>query len=77
MVKISRERFIQILREEVEYAINNLVIDAPSNKKPIDNSGKVFLAGTIDADTGSEDWQHKICKKIEDTTDNKYRITIY
>lgn len=77
MVKISRERFIQILSEEIEYAINNLVIDAPSNKKPLDNSFTVFLAGTIDADKGSVDWQHKICKKIEDTTDNKYRITIY
>ena len=81
---ISESRLKQIIKEEVSKLIKEtsqkyktISIDAPSNKKPIDNSVKVFLAGTIDADTGSEDWQHKICKKIEDTTDNKYRITIY
>ena len=81
---ISETKLKQIIREEFSIALEetkekykNIFIDAPSNKKPIDNSVKVFLAGTIDADIGSEDWQHKICKKIEDTTDNKYRITIY
>lgn len=81
---ISESRLKQIIKEEISKLIKEtsqkyktISIDAPSNKKPIDNSVKVFLAGTIDADTGSEDWQHKICKRIEDTTNNKYNITIY
>ena len=77
MVKINRERFIQILSEEVEYAINNLAIDAPSNKKPLDNSFTVFLAGTIDADKGSVDWQHKLIDMFKKQYDGEKPITLY
>lgn len=82
-MKIDKNRAYQIIREEIVRALNekeetkNISIDAPSYKKPLKNSFTVFLAGTIDADTGSEDWQHKLCDKINNATDNKVPITVY
>lgn len=75
--EIISEEISNLIREKIEEQSKNIVIDAPSNKKPIDNSIKIFLAGTIDKDKGSEDWQHQVCDIITKTTDNKYNITIY
>lgn len=74
-----KKYLIRVINEEINKLINNknISIDAPSNKKPKYNSIKIFLAGTIDCEQGSVDWQHKICKKIEGISDNKYSITIY
>lgn len=55
----------------------NRTVDAPSNKKPIDGSFTVFLAGTIDCDNGSEDWQHKLCDMAEADDSNGRALTIY
>ena len=51
-------------------------IDAPSNEKAADGSFNVFLAGTIDADKGSVDWQHKLIGIIKNTKFDK-SLTIY
>lgn len=77
MAAIKKERLLQIINEEVDNAINNLAIDAPSNKKPLDNSFTVFLAGTIDADKGSVDWQHKLINMFKKQYDGEKPITIY
>lgn len=77
MTRISRERFVEILTEEIDNAVKNLAIDAPSNKKPLKNSFTVFLAGTIDADQGSVDWQHKLIDIFNKKNDNEKPVTIY
>ena len=82
-IVITESRLKQIIREEISSLIKeniktkNVSIDAPSAQKPIENSLKVFLAGTIDCDKGSVDWQHEICRKITQATDNKQSITIF
>lgn len=75
--QIIKEEITSLLIEKVNDVKNNIYVDAPSYKKPLKNSFTVFLAGTIDADKGSVDWQHKICDKIEKMQDNKTPITVY
>lgn len=74
-----KKYIVNLINEEVDNLLKNknITIDAPSYKKAKDSSIKIFLAGTIDCDQGSVDWQHKICDKIQNINDNKYSITIY
>lgn len=73
--QMIKEEIISLLRENRE--TKNISIDAPSTRKPINGSLKVFIAGTIDCDKGSVDWQHDICRKITRVNNNKQSVTIY
>lgn len=80
---ITESRLRELINEELEKLMEKkaeelkaLAIDAPSNRKPLPNSKKVFLAGTIDSGD-SEDWQDEICRYFEEKDDSKVAITIY
>lgn len=73
--KIINEELTKLIQEKKK-ELNTLSIDAPSNRKPLPNSKKVFLAGTIDSGD-SEDWQHEICRYFEGKEDSKLSMTIY
>lgn len=75
--EIIREEIRILLTEKTDSRQKNVTIDAPSYKKPKEDTFTVFLAGTIDNDKGSVDWRHKLCKKIEKFSDNGTPLTIF
>lgn len=68
----------QILNESNGNKTRNIVFAAPqgTDGKLPRNAYKVFLAGTID-DGNSIDWQHQVCDRIKETTENKKPIVIF
>jgi len=55
---------------------NIKVFKAPTRERPLSNSVKIFLAGTIDMGD-SEDWQKEITEFLEECSSEQVKITIY